>query len=346
MHRPHAHSTSCRSCWTVSACASGRSVTWWEYRTPDHGLRPGSCRTRRCPPGSGEWCRLGDRSTAGTLPAPRAACRPPLLPPCRCGLRRSPPRLVVAARRHRGIAAVAGDQPLQPGDLLRLLRNLRPQPGDHRVLVLVQQPEPLDRLPQPRVLRAQLSSLRRTGHTGTTPRPTSVSESAPSAGSTTLSPHVTQGSAAYPRSIAIYDSVVDIEELLLRFPPQAALHAWRLFRLRAEGKRLVLSSPMYHDDTTGLTPLWPCLEAEATCYTGHPAPARDADAASTALSPGRSTRSQASFATPRTSTIRGPMPRSPATGVYSLTCEASEPSMPGLYASPCPTAAGLARPAR
>ena len=31
---PHAHCTSCRSCWTVSACASGRSVTWWEYRTP------------------------------------------------------------------------------------------------------------------------------------------------------------------------------------------------------------------------------------------------------------------------------------------------------------------------
>ena len=29
---------------------------------------------------------------------------------------------------------------------------------------------------------------------------------------------------------------------------------------------------MYHDDTTGLTPLWPCLEAEATCCKGHPAP--------------------------------------------------------------------------
>ena len=79
--------------------------------------------------------------------------------------------------------------------------------------------------------------------------------------------------SGHPRSGAIYDSVVDIEERLLRFSPQAALHAWRLFRLRTEGKRLVLSSPMYHDDTTGLTPLWPCLEAEATCYTkGHPAP--------------------------------------------------------------------------
>jgi hypothetical protein len=66
---------------------------------------------------------------------------------------------------------------------------------------------------------------------------------------------------------------VDIEERLLHFFPQAPLHAWRLFRLRAEGERLVLSSPMYHDDATGLTPLWPRLEAEAACYRGHPAPA-------------------------------------------------------------------------
>jgi hypothetical protein len=64
---------------------------------------------------------------------------------------------------------------------------------------------------------------------------------------------------------------VDIEERLLRFPPQAALHAW-LLRLRTEGKRLVLASPMYHDDATGLTPRWPCPEAEATCCKGHPAP--------------------------------------------------------------------------
>jgi hypothetical protein len=69
-----------------------------------------------------------------------------------------------------------------------------------------------------------------------------------------------------------YDSVVDIEERLLRFPPEAALPAWRLFRVRAEGARLVLSSPMYHDDATGLTPLWSSAEAEATCYQGHPAP--------------------------------------------------------------------------
>lgn len=42
--------------------------------------------------------------------------------------------------------------------------------------------------------------------------------------------------------------------------------------MRTEGKRLVLASPMYHDDATGLTPRWPCPEAEATCYKGHPAP--------------------------------------------------------------------------
>jgi hypothetical protein len=71
----------------------------------------------------------------------------------------------------------------------------------------------------------------------------------------------------------IYDSVVDIEERLLSFSAQAALRAWRLFRLRTEGKRLILSSPMYHDDATGLTPLWPDRGAEATCYQGHPAPA-------------------------------------------------------------------------
>jgi hypothetical protein len=66
--------------------------------------------------------------------------------------------------------------------------------------------------------------------------------------------------------------VVDIEERLLRFSPQAPLHAWRLFRVRADGTRLVLSSPMYHDDTTGRAPLWPSAEAKATCYKGHPAP--------------------------------------------------------------------------
>lgn len=69
-----------------------------------------------------------------------------------------------------------------------------------------------------------------------------------------------------------YDPVVDIEERMLRFYPEAALHAWRLFRVRADGQRLVLSSPMYHDDTTGRTPLWSSVEANAACYKGHPAP--------------------------------------------------------------------------
>lgn len=67
--------------------------------------------------------------------------------------------------------------------------------------------------------------------------------------------------------------MVEIEERLLRFSPQAPLPAWRLFRVRADGKRLVLSSPMYHDDMTGRTPPWPSAEEEATCYKGHPAPA-------------------------------------------------------------------------
>jgi hypothetical protein len=66
--------------------------------------------------------------------------------------------------------------------------------------------------------------------------------------------------------------VVDIEERLLRFSPQAPLHAWRLFRVRTEVKPPVLSSPMYHDDATGRAPLWPVAEAKATCYQGHPAP--------------------------------------------------------------------------
>jgi hypothetical protein len=64
-----------------------------------------------------------------------------------------------------------------------------------------------------------------------------------------------------------------IEEQELRFASQLPLRAWRLFRVRQDGNGLVLSSPMLHDDTTGLTPLWPSVEAQATCQTGHDAPA-------------------------------------------------------------------------
>ena len=41
---------------------------------------------------------------------------------------------------------------------------------------------------------------------------------------------------------------------------------------RLAGQELPPGQRRNHDDTTGLTPLWPSLEAEATCYKGHPAP--------------------------------------------------------------------------
>jgi len=69
-------------------------------------------------------------------------------------------------------------------------------------------------------------------------------------------------------------AAVDIEEEELRFTSEAALRAWRLFRVRQDGNGgLVLSSPMLHDDTTGRTPLWPFVEARAICWQGHDAPA-------------------------------------------------------------------------
>ena len=65
---------------------------------------------------------------------------------------------VIGARRHRRVPAVAGDQPLQPRDLLRLLRDLRLQ---LRVL-----------RPQPRVRLQQrgnhIRRIRRIAHTATT----------------------------------------------------------------------------------------------------------------------------------------------------------------------------------
>jgi len=66
---------------------------------------------------------------------------------------------------------------------------------------------------------------------------------------------------------------VHIEEQEFRFVVGAPLCAWRLFRVRQDGNGLVLSSPMLHDDTTGLTPRWPFVEAQASCHKGHDAPA-------------------------------------------------------------------------
>src|SRR5512135_9427 len=73
-------------------------------------------------------------------------------------------RLVITAGRHRGVPAVTRDQPLQPGDPLRLRRDLRLQPGDLRVLVLQQRAQRLVRRPQPGDLHAQRDSI--PGHTG------------------------------------------------------------------------------------------------------------------------------------------------------------------------------------
>src|SRR5919199_668175 len=61
-----------------------------------------------------------------------------------------------------------------------------------------------------------------------------------------------------------------LEERELLVPSRAPLRAWRLFRVRAAGGSLVLSSPMYHDPDP--TP-WPQATQVATCYERHPAPA-------------------------------------------------------------------------
>ena len=61
-----------------------------------------------------------------------------------------------------------------------------------------------------------------------------------------------------------------IEERELHYPPDSPLRAWRLFRVRAIGSDLVLSSPMYHDPDP---PPWPDLASVASCYEDHPAPA-------------------------------------------------------------------------
>jgi len=103
------------------------------------------------PRGTAPWPGQDDRSTPGTPPQRRAACPACASWPLRASASGLLPRLVIGARRHRGIPAVTGDDPLQPGDLLRLPLYQRPQVRDHRVLVLVQQPQPLQRLAQPPV---------------------------------------------------------------------------------------------------------------------------------------------------------------------------------------------------
>jgi hypothetical protein len=63
---------------------------------------------------------------------------------------------------------------------------------------------------------------------------------------------------------------MEIEEQELHYTPEAPLHGWRLFRVRACSEGLVLSSPMYHDPEP---PPWPEVVAEARCSEDHPAPA-------------------------------------------------------------------------
>jgi hypothetical protein len=61
-----------------------------------------------------------------------------------------------------------------------------------------------------------------------------------------------------------------IPERELHYAPDSPLRAWRLFRVRASGADLVLSSPMYHDPDP---PPWPNVGSVASCYADHPAPA-------------------------------------------------------------------------
>ena len=85
--------------------------------------------------------------------------------------RRCLPRQVIGTRRHPGVARVPGQEPLNAGEPLLQVRDLR-------VLVLQQHPQPLVRRPQPPVLRPQRGNLIRhtggigpIGHTWTTSEP-------------------------------------------------------------------------------------------------------------------------------------------------------------------------------
>ena len=77
----------------------------------------------------------------------------------RPGLRRLLPRLVIGTGRHRRVPAVPGNQPLQPRDLRRLLRQLRLQ-------LRVLRPQPPVRILQ---RGDHAGHIRRIGHTRTTP---------------------------------------------------------------------------------------------------------------------------------------------------------------------------------
>ena len=81
--RPHPHCTSCRSCWIVTARASGKSVTWWENRTPR------SAAPARSPPHAQEPCGKCAIISSGSS---RQARNAPGAPGCLPGLR--PPRRV------------------------------------------------------------------------------------------------------------------------------------------------------------------------------------------------------------------------------------------------------------
>ena len=170
--RPQPHSTSCRSYCTVAAAASGRSVTWWSTGRRGRRRRTGPRRTRS--PG---WehiagavrvlVRFQVRARRAALLAGPAAAAAPGLRRRRCF-----PGQIIGTRRHPGVARVPGQEPLNAGEPLLQVRDLR-------VLVLQQHPQPLVRLPQPPVLCPQRGNLIRhtggiglIGHTWTTSEPT------------------------------------------------------------------------------------------------------------------------------------------------------------------------------
>jgi hypothetical protein len=82
---PHAHCTSCRSCWMISARASGRSVTWWEYRTPRSRAPARFLPHPQVPSGKCGMVSSG-RSLHGRYAPGAPGCLPGLrfFPPCRC----------------------------------------------------------------------------------------------------------------------------------------------------------------------------------------------------------------------------------------------------------------------